>query len=479
MSAEKPAHEAKGEDGDLPPPTVLLPAEVITKHKKDYISRMERLTQPANYTPDDGEFGVRGWARGKEGGLTCVDFAQLESQKGVMTHLVKSFGANLVQGKSVVNVSLPVRIFEPRSFLQRIPDAWCYAPVFLTRAAFAPTPLERMKLVMTWMVAGLHKAVTNTKPFNPILGETFQGSYSDGAQLYLEQTSHHPPISSFELIGPNGIYHVHGSHEFAASLRPNSIQGQQIGQTHVTFPDGSCVSFNLPYALVRGTILGDRNFNWQGTCHFVDEKNHLRCDLVFNPDEKNSFSKLFSSQKTPDDHVRGDIFYDGPLPLHRVEPLLADHAKGKKGKHKGGNSNSDVHAHGDHTTGGRQLVCHVSGSWMDGLAFGPPGHPLVPLWTKASIAPFKTILHESPLPSDARYREDLVHLIAGDQDEAQRWKSLLEERQRDERNLRKANEKLVKKRLETLQRRTSGASLLQSSSSSQLHPSGHPPEAAQ
>src|SRR4051812_6525177 len=33
------------------------------------------------------------------------------------------------QGISVINISLPVRIFEPRSFLQRLSDVWQYAPV--------------------------------------------------------------------------------------------------------------------------------------------------------------------------------------------------------------------------------------------------------------------------------------------------------------------------------------------------------------
>lgn len=33
------------------------------------------------------------------------------------------------------------------------------------------------------------------KPFNPILGETFQGILG-GIPIFLEQTFHHPPITS-------------------------------------------------------------------------------------------------------------------------------------------------------------------------------------------------------------------------------------------------------------------------------------------
>ena len=39
-------------------------------------------------------------------------------------------------------------------------------------------------------------SVTQLKPFNPIWGETFQCKIGE-TKLYLEQTSHHPPIFHF------------------------------------------------------------------------------------------------------------------------------------------------------------------------------------------------------------------------------------------------------------------------------------------
>ena len=38
------------------------------------------------------------------------------------------------------------------------------------------------------------------KPFNPILGETFQG-WVNGCPVYAEQISHHPPISAIYMVG--------------------------------------------------------------------------------------------------------------------------------------------------------------------------------------------------------------------------------------------------------------------------------------
>lgn len=37
------------------------------------------------------------------------------------------------------------------------------------------------------------------KPFNPILGETFQCKIGN-TKMYVEQTSHHPPIYNFLVL---------------------------------------------------------------------------------------------------------------------------------------------------------------------------------------------------------------------------------------------------------------------------------------
>lgn len=74
---------------------------------------------------DDGtEFGLEGVTRYKTGGLLFNNKEDMAAQKGVAKDLLTSFGQNLLQGRSLITISLPVRIFEPRSFLQRIPDSW-------------------------------------------------------------------------------------------------------------------------------------------------------------------------------------------------------------------------------------------------------------------------------------------------------------------------------------------------------------------
>jgi hypothetical protein len=54
---------------------------------------------------------------------------------------------------NLVNSSFPVSMFEPRSYLQKLADIWAY-PDYINAAAAQQDPLERMKLLVTWMVAG-------------------------------------------------------------------------------------------------------------------------------------------------------------------------------------------------------------------------------------------------------------------------------------------------------------------------------------
>jgi hypothetical protein len=61
--------------------------------------------------------------------------------------------------------------------------------------------------------------ISMEKPFNPIIGETYQG-YIDNCPVYLEQISHHPPISAYYLIGRG--YIIEGNIEPKANLGLNS-----------------------------------------------------------------------------------------------------------------------------------------------------------------------------------------------------------------------------------------------------------------
>jgi len=84
-----------------------------------------------------------------------------------------------MQGKSLLHVSLPIKVFDSKSFLEKCALFTKTAPFFLEKASLIPqtsseNALDRFKLVVAFAMSSRQFAVQMAKPFNPILGETYQ-----------------------------------------------------------------------------------------------------------------------------------------------------------------------------------------------------------------------------------------------------------------------------------------------------------------
>lgn len=73
-----------------------------------------------------------------------------------MKDLITQAAASVFTGQNVIGISLPVRIFEGKSMLERLGDWYGFAPIYLKKAAQITDPLERFKLCITFAVAGLY-----------------------------------------------------------------------------------------------------------------------------------------------------------------------------------------------------------------------------------------------------------------------------------------------------------------------------------
>lgn len=51
-------------------------------------------------------------------GLVFTNHEVIDKQRAVAGYLVKNIGLNLIKGKSVMNISLPINIFDSRSILE-------------------------------------------------------------------------------------------------------------------------------------------------------------------------------------------------------------------------------------------------------------------------------------------------------------------------------------------------------------------------
>ena len=109
----------------------------------------------------------------KTGELRVTNKELLDSQKGIFIEIAKRLLWAVFSRDGVTSMSLPIRMFEPRSTLERIADFFATLGTYCLRAAETTDPVERLKYIMTACVSGLVTSPSLKKPFNPYLGETF------------------------------------------------------------------------------------------------------------------------------------------------------------------------------------------------------------------------------------------------------------------------------------------------------------------
>lgn len=94
-------------------------------------------------------------------------------------------------------MTLPVSFNEPTSLLQRVAEDMEYADL-LDIAADRTDSAERMVYVAAFAASEYASTIGRVaKPFNPLLGETYEYVRPDkGYRFFIEQVSHHPPIGA-------------------------------------------------------------------------------------------------------------------------------------------------------------------------------------------------------------------------------------------------------------------------------------------
>ncbi|EGC37986.1 hypothetical protein DICPUDRAFT_29412, partial [Dictyostelium purpureum] len=338
----------------------------------------------------------------------------------VCWELVKSVGNSIIEGKELTSTCLPIALFEARSFLEKVTDTWGFAPLYLQKACETNDPVERLKLIVSFAVSGLHLTTTIAKPFNPLLGETFECDLSDGSTAFIEQISHHPPISSWRLHEKNGRYKYTGNVCWSASCRGNVVRGCLKGPHNIEFADGSTINFNYPDALIKGIFWSDRVTDFDGKMIFTDEKNMLGAEIIFNPNALGFVRSLFTKQKSPSDTIVGKIFR-----------LQQNHINNIKKQNNNGFNNIDE---GD-------IISNIEGTWLTQLLIDN-----VEYWN-IKMVPYGVLYRdpETTLPTDSSRRDDIRYLKLGNLEKAKEFKALIEDKQRHEAKLKKESEKKNKK----------------------------------
>ncbi|KAJ2751016.1 hypothetical protein GGI19_004754 [Coemansia pectinata] len=144
-------------------------------------------------------------------------------------------------GKDLSQISVPVFFNEPTSFLQRFTEDMEYCDL-LEIATRVPRSEDRTLFVAGFAMSNYASTFGRiAKPFNPLLGETFEYVRPDKKYRALsEQVEHHPPISACWVEGRNYLYHA-----------DTNVKTRFNGGSLTVVPTGVChVELKLPLAFL-------------------------------------------------------------------------------------------------------------------------------------------------------------------------------------------------------------------------------------
>jgi len=142
-------------------------------------------------------------------------------------------------------VSLPVWLFEPTTILTRMAEMLHFAEL-LNEGADVSNPLDRMAFVAAFSITGYNGTERLGKPFNSLLGETFE--FVDprtGVKMFSEQVSHHPPISAGQAESEKFVWWQES--KVKTKFNGNSVDLDTQGKTHIYFPRTKDHFLFLPY----------------------------------------------------------------------------------------------------------------------------------------------------------------------------------------------------------------------------------------
>ncbi|XP_042345141.1 oxysterol-binding protein-related protein 3 isoform X3 [Plectropomus leopardus] len=186
-------------------------------------------------------------------------------------------------GKDLSKVAMPVQLNEPLNTLQRLCEELEYSEL-LDRAAITQDPFERMVYIATFVVSGYASSHYRTggKPFNPVLGETYECDRPDkGFRFVAEQVSHHPPISACHTESKNFVFwqDVRCKNKFWGK----SMEIVPVGTTHVTLPGfGDHYEWNKVTSCIHNILSGQRWIEHYGEISIRNSSSDIcQCKITF------------------------------------------------------------------------------------------------------------------------------------------------------------------------------------------------------
>jgi hypothetical protein len=140
-------------------------------------------------------------------------------------------------GKDLTRVCLPVYFNEPLSALEKTAEEMEYSELLDAAATYPPRSLDRMLRIVAFAVSAYSSTVGRTaKPFNPLLGETYELVHVEkGFRFIAEKVSHHPTIIAAAAEGRG--WRLEADADVKSRFWGRSIELKPEGVLKLTFTD--------------------------------------------------------------------------------------------------------------------------------------------------------------------------------------------------------------------------------------------------
>ncbi|KAJ1938248.1 Oxysterol-binding protein 3, partial [Linderina pennispora] len=185
-------------------------------------------------------------------------------------------------GKDLTSIAMPLVMNEPINALQALCEELMYSRI-LARADEMGDSIDRLMYVAAFAISTLsskkHRA--ERKPFNPLLGETYEKVDPHmGFRFVSEKVSHHPPVMACYADSPS--YRFWQDSSGKSKFWGKSMEMIQTSNVHIELlKHGDHFTYGKPSALVRGLITGNRTVDFTGEMRITNQTTGDYCTVHF------------------------------------------------------------------------------------------------------------------------------------------------------------------------------------------------------
>lgn len=185
-------------------------------------------------------------------------------------------------GKDLSGVCLPVYFNEPLSSLQKCFEDLEYSYLVDQALEWGKQGNDLMRIlnIAAFAVSGYASTEgRQCKPFNPLLGETYEADYPDkGLRFFSEKVSHHPMVVACHCEGRGWKFWADSN--LKGKFWGRSIQLDPVGVLTLQFEDGETFQWSKVTTSIYNIILGKIYCDHYGTMRIKGSSNYS-CKLKF------------------------------------------------------------------------------------------------------------------------------------------------------------------------------------------------------